>query len=311
MPGATGILLKSSASLISPRTGRSIAEIKKPLFSGESALPALFIRQGQVEMHVRMRRHRTRRAAQMFDGFVDVAEFFERAAQIVARNPIQWIELYCCAKCGTRVRDLTGLVVSDTKVDVSLDPIRRQVHNALVDLNRLGNCFSTRLAIQRHFEKLFGSSPDHRTQFRRHFRWLERKYPLPPDGIEGHWSARRDDEDFAAALPDAMLLQRAGLSAELLLGERNCKTNAARRNFTFGKVFDGAECDEIAETVEPFAPTSARSNEPQPFPVAKTARLDSQDAPCFSARVALSQAGVSPAPAKIVSNDYAPVVNPI
>jgi hypothetical protein len=298
MPGATGTLLKSSASLISPRTGRSIAEIKEPLLSGESALPALFIRQRQVEMHVRMRRHRTRRAAQMFDSFVDLAEFFERAAQIVARNPVQRIELHSGAKCRTRVRDLTGLVVSDAKVDVSLDPIRRQVHHALVNLNRFGNCFSTRLAIQRHFEQLFGSSPDHRTQFQRHFRWLERKYPLPPDRIEGHWGARRDNEDFAAALPDAMLLQRAGLSAELLLGKRNCKTDAACRDFTFGKVFDGAECDEIAETVEPFAPASARLNEPQPFPVAKTARLDSQDAPCFSARVALSQAGVSPAPFK-------------
>src|ERR1700719_283494 len=103
MPGATGILLKSRASLISPRTGRSIVEIKEPLLSGESTLPALFIRQRQVEMHVRMRRHRTRRAAQMFDGFVDLAEFFERAAQIVTRNPTQRIEFHRGAKCCTRV----------------------------------------------------------------------------------------------------------------------------------------------------------------------------------------------------------------
>ena len=86
-----------------------------------------------------------------------------------------------------------------------------------------------------------------------------------------------------------------GVRAELLLGERNCETNAASRNFTFSEALDRAERDQIAEAVEPFAPASARANELQPFPVAKTARLNSQNAPCFSARVALSQARRSPA----------------
>jgi hypothetical protein len=96
-------------------------------------------------------------------------------------------------------------------------------------------------------------------------------------------------------LLDTMFLQWTRLSAELLLGKRNCETNAASRNFTLSEPFDSTESNEIAEAVKPFTPASARSNEPQPFPVAKTARLNSQNAPCFSARVALSQARRSPA----------------
>jgi hypothetical protein len=295
MPGATAILLESSTSLISPRAGRGIAEIKEPLFSGEPSLAALFIRQRQVEMHVRMCGHRACCAAQMFDSFVDLAQFFERAAKVVASDSVERIELHCGAKCSACVRDLAGLVVGDAKVDVSFDPIGRQVHHAFVNLNRLGNRFRIRLAIQRHFEELFGSSPHHGTHFRRYFRLLEGKYPLPPNRIEGHRNTRRDDEDFAAMLADAMFLQGAGLSAELLLGERNCEANAASRNFTFGESLYGAERDEIAEAVKAFAPASARANELQPFPITKTARLDSQNAPCFSARVALSQARRSPA----------------
>ena len=57
-----------------------------------------------------------------------------------------------------------------------------------------------------------------------------------------------------------MFLQWTRLSAELLLGERNCETNAASRDFTFGKPFDSTESDKIAEAVEPFTPASARAN---------------------------------------------------
>ena len=189
----------------------------------------------------------------------------------------------------------TGLVVSDAKVDVSFDPIGRQVDYALVGLNRLGNCFWAGLVVQRHFEKLFGGSPHHGAQLRRYYGWLKRECPLPPNRIKRHWRARRDDEDFTAVLLDAVFLQGTRLSAELLLGKRNCETNATSRNFTFSEPLDSAERDQIAEAVEPFTPASARANELQPLPVAKTARLNSQNAPCFSARVALSQARRSPA----------------
>ena len=123
----------------------------------------------------------------------------------------------------------------------------------------------------------------------------KRKRPLLPNRIERRRRTRRDDEHFTPVLLDAMLLQWTRLSAELLLGERNCETNAASRNFTFSKPFDSTESDEIAEAVKPFTPASARANKLQPLPVAKTARLNSQNAPCFSARVALSQARRSPA----------------
>jgi hypothetical protein len=93
--------------------------------------------------------------------------------------------------------------------------------------------------------------------------------PLLPNWIERYRRDRRDDKHFTAVLLDTMFLQWARLSAELLLGKRNCETNAARRNFTFGESFDSTESDEIAEAVEPFTPASARSNELQPLPVAK------------------------------------------
>jgi len=241
-------------------------------------------------MDVGMCWHRSRRAAQMFDGFVDFTYFFERAAKVVASDSVERIEFNCNAKCVTGVRDLTGLVVSDAQVDVSFDPIGRQVDYALVGLNRLGNCFRVSLIVQRYFEELFGGSAHHRAKFRRHYGWLKRKCPLPPNRIKRHWRTRRDDEDFTAVLLDAVFLQRTGLGSELLLGKRNCETNAASGNLTFGEALDSAERDQITEAIEPFAPASVRANELQPFPVAKTARLDSQNAPCFSARVALSQA---------------------
>ncbi len=71
--GRSAILLEPGARLIRPRARRSIAKIKQPLFTSESALAALFIRQRQVEMHVGMRRHRSRCAAKMFDSFVNLA----------------------------------------------------------------------------------------------------------------------------------------------------------------------------------------------------------------------------------------------
>jgi hypothetical protein len=97
---------------------------------------------------------------------------------------------------------------------------------------------------------------------------------------------------LAAVLLNAVFLEWTRLTAKLLLSERNCETNSASRNLTFGKVFDGPESDKIAEAVKPFTPTSARANKSQAFPVAKTARLNPQNAPCFSARITLRQAGV-------------------
>jgi len=261
MPGAPAILLQLCASLISPGTGRSIAKVEQPLLSRRSAFAALFMGQRQVEMDVGMCRHRSRCAAQMFHGFVHFACFFEGAAKIVAGDSVQRIEFHCGAKCITGVRDLPGLVVSDAQVDVRFDPIGRQVDDALVDLNRFGNCVGARFVFQRHFEKLFGGSTRHGAQFRRHFRWFKRKRPLPPDRIERHRRTRRYDQHFTAVLLNAMLLERTGRRSELLLGKRNGETNATSRNSTFGEPFDRAESDKIAEAVEPFTPASARVNE--------------------------------------------------
>jgi hypothetical protein len=71
-----------------------------------------------------------------------------------------------------------------------------------------------------------------------------------------------------------MLVQRTRCAAKLLLGERDGEPNAARRDSAVGEALHGSKCDEITEAVEPFTPASAGQNEPQAFPIAKTARRD-------------------------------------
>jgi len=128
-------------------------------------------------------------------------------------------------------------------------------------------------------------------------------YILRTDGVliwENNASSPETILDASTGNPLAGILnvqegQYHGCAA-VSTGTAECwQTNAASGNLTFCQALDGAKCDQIAEAVEPFTPASARANELQPFPVAKTARLNSQNAPCFSARVALSQARRSPA----------------
>jgi len=67
-------------------------------------------------------------------------------------------------------------------------------------------------------------------------------------------------------------------------------------------------CRQIAEVVKPFAPARPGTHQPQPFPVAKPARIESQDAPDFSPSISLSQAAGLPM-VRVSANDYAPNVN--
>ena len=73
------------------------------------------------------------------------------------------------------------------------------------------------------------------------------------------------------------------------------------------EALQGAQGDQVAKTIESFAPARLRTDQPKPFPIAKTVRLHSQNAPNFSSRISLGQAGKTPE--KRFREDYAPFVN--
>lgn len=105
-------------------------------------------------------------------------------------------------------------------------------------------------------------------------------------------------------------MQRARGPTKFPLSEGEGELDAASRNLAFSKALDGSNRNKIAEAVESLTPASPRPDKSQPFPIAKTARLNTQNAPCFSSRIALRQTGGPLRRAKIQSNDYAPNVNP-
>jgi hypothetical protein len=91
-----------------------------------------------------------------------------------------------------------------------------------------------------------------------------------------------------------MFLKRVGRCAKLLFDQRNSTAHASSRNFAFREALNSSKGDKIAKTVESLTPASPRVNKSQAFPVAKTARVDSQDAPHFSLGIALCQADDPP-----------------
>ena len=97
----------------------------------------------------------------MFHGFVELAEFFESAAEVVARDAVERINLYGGEKAIARVGELAQLIVCDAEVDVRFDPIRRKIHDTLIIFDRLGQSFGARFAIERGLKEIFGSGADH------------------------------------------------------------------------------------------------------------------------------------------------------
>src|ERR1700733_5955119 len=141
--------LHALAGLVSPGTVGGVAQIERPLFVGGFAFTAFFVGEREIKMNVRVSGHGTRGAAQMFHGLVELAEFFESAAEVVARDAVERINLYGSQKAIARVGELTQLVVCDAEVDVRFDPVRRQIHDTLIIFDRLGQSLGLGFAVER------------------------------------------------------------------------------------------------------------------------------------------------------------------
>lgn len=277
------------------------------MVAGGAALTALLVGQGEIEMHVGVSRHGASGAAQMVDRFFEFTQLLERAAKVVARNAIQRVEFDRGTKGGTRIGKLAHLVIGHAQIDVGFDPVRRKLDDALVILDCLRKHFLARLAIQRILEKLFRRRACHRMQFRRTNRDIEGEDPLLAERIERALGTGRDDQNFAALFDEVKLLQRKGTSAELLLDQGDRASQFSRGNSIFCEPLDGSQGDQVAETVETFAPAGLRTYQAQPLPITKPAGFKPQNSPDFSSRITVCQAGVPPGGADS-SNDYAPAV---
>lgn len=198
--------MQTLARLVGPRAVGRVAQVERPLFVSGFALTTLFIGERKIEMDVRMGGHGAGGAAQMVNGFVELAEFFERAAQVVTRDAVERINLHGGEKAIARVAELAQLVVGDAEIDVRFDPIRREVHHALIIFDRFGQGFGARLAIERGLKEILGSGADHGVQFRGLKRQVKWKSPLAQKRIEGTFRARGDDVNFAPEIDETKFL---------------------------------------------------------------------------------------------------------
>ena len=117
-------------------------------------------------------------AAEMFDGFIEFAEFFESAAEVVARDAVERIDLDGVEKTIAGVGELAELVIGDAEVDVGFDPGGREFDDALIILDGLRQSFGAGFAIERGAEKILGSGPGHGVKLGGLRRHVERKGPL-------------------------------------------------------------------------------------------------------------------------------------
>ena len=152
-------MLEALASLVGPRAVGRVAQVERPLFVSGFALTTLFIGERKIEMDVRMGGHGAGGAAEVVNGFFELAEFFESAAQVVTRDAVERINLHGGEKAIARVAELAQLVVGDAEIDVRFDPIRREVHHPLIILDRLRETFGTSFAIERGLKKSSGVGP--------------------------------------------------------------------------------------------------------------------------------------------------------
>ena len=116
---------------------------------GGAVFAALFISKREIEMHVGMSGHGSCRTAQVIDGLIELAKLLEGATQVIARDPVQGINLHRSQKSVSRVGELSQLIVSDAQIYVCLDPTRREFHDALVIFDRFRQCLAASYAIQR------------------------------------------------------------------------------------------------------------------------------------------------------------------
>ncbi len=233
-------------------------------------------------------------AAQVVNGFVKLAEFFERAAQVITRDAVKRINLHGGEEAVARVSQLAELVIRDAEIDVRFDPVRREVHHALIIFDRLRETLGTSFAIERGLKKIFGRGADHGVQFRGLRGEVKRESPLAQKGIVGAFGAGRNDMDFATEFDEAKFLDGQGSGAELRFHHSDGAANTFGGDAILGDALDGAQSYEVAETVEPLAPAGFGAYEPQTFPIAKTVWLYIQDAPNFISRISLRQSARPP-----------------
>jgi hypothetical protein len=100
--------------------------------------------------------------------------------------------------------------------------------------------------------------------------------------------------EVAAQLDQAQLLHRQSLVTELFFDQCDGAPHAPSRHVVLGQILNGPHRNQVAETIKPLTPSRLRTDQPQPFPVTKTARLQPQDAANFTSRIALRQAEKPP-----------------
>ena len=289
-----GGLLQAFAGLIGPGAVGCVAQVESPLFVGGFAFTVLFVGEREIEMDVGVGGHGAGGAAQMVNGFVELAEFFQSAAQVVAGDAVERIDLHGSEEAIACVAQLAHLVVGDAEVDVRFDPVRREVHDALIIFDRLRECFGARFAIERGLKDIFGGGAEHGAQFSRLRRQVKRESPLAQERIEGAIGARGDDVNFAAEFDEAKFLDGYGRGAKLRFHQGDGAANAFGGDAILGDALDGAQGDEVTEAVKSFAPARFGAYQAQTLPVAKTVRLESQDAPNFISRISLRQSARPP-----------------
>jgi hypothetical protein len=115
--------------------------------------------------------------------------------------------------------------------------------------------------------------------------------------------------DFAAEFDQAQFLDGHGRGAELLFHQSDGAAHTIGGYTILGDALYGAQGYEIAEAVKSLAPAGFGPHQAQAFPIAKTVRLKTQDAPNFISRISLRQSARPLALPVLAANDYAPRVN--
>jgi hypothetical protein len=286
-----GRLLEALAGLVGPGAVGRIAQVKRPLFVGGFAFTAFFVGEREIEMDVGVGGHGAGGAAEMVNGFVELAEFFQGAAQVVTGDAVERVNLHGGEEAVARVAELAHLVVSDAEIDVRFDPIGREVHDALIIFDCLRESFGARFAIERGLKEIFGGGADHGVQLRGLRGEVKRESPLAQKRIEGAFRAGGHDVNFATEFDEAKFLDGQGSGAKLRFHQGDGAANTFGGNVILGDALDGAEGYEVAETVKSFAPAGFGAYQAETLPVAKTVRLKTQDAPNFISRISLRQSG--------------------
>lgn len=261
-------------------------------------------------MHIRVAGHGLGGAPQMPDGIIHFSLFFEHAAQVVTGDAIQRIELHSGEKCGLGIIDAAQLVQRNSSIDMSVDPIGSKFEDALVLVDGLCQGLGRAIEAIGGLKELLGRRARHGTKLQRSgaLGFVEVKSPLAADRVKRARRARRDYQYVPALLQELNFLQGQGTTAHLFFEQTHDVSHTMGWNLILREALETAESYQIAETVETFTPAGLRPDQLQPFPIAKAAHIQSQDAPYLSPRIPLRQSLLIPQ-IRALANDYAPIVD--